>query len=259
MSLSALVFDVDGTLAETEELHRQSFNEAFAAAGLPWHWDAALYGHLLEVTGGKERIAHWIGAHGARPALDRAAIAALHADKTARYAALLAQGALPLRPGVLRLLDEAGAAGLRLAIATTTSMPNVVALLCGALGARALSRFAVIGAGDMVPAKKPAPDIYALVLDRLGLAPHQCVAVEDTVNGLRAASGAGLPTVITTSLYGGTAGFGAALAVVDHLGDPGDPCRVLHGQGLDSGMVTVPALRDWLRVSSGPCVAGTPG
>lgn len=244
--LKALVFDVDGTLAETEELHRQSFNEAFAAAGLPWRWDAKLYGRLLEVTGGKERIAHWIEGYRARPVLDAEGIARLHADKTARYTALLAQGALPLRPGVLRLMDEAGASGLRLAIATTTSMPNVVALLCGALGASALSRFAVIAAGDVVPAKKPAPDVYELVMDRLGLEPDECVAFEDTVNGLRSAGDAGIPTVITTSLYGGMRGFEGALAVVDHLGDPGQPCRVLHGPALAGPVVDLYGVKSWL-------------
>lgn len=249
MSLAALVFDVDGTLAETEELHRQSFNEAFAAAGLPWHWDKSLYGELLEVTGGKERMAHWVHGHNARPALDAAAIARLHADKTARYTALLADGTLPLRPGVLRLLDEAQAAGLRVAIATTTSMPNVVALLCASLGGSALSRFAVIAAGDMVPTKKPAPDVYELVLDRLGLPSERCVAVEDTVNGLRSATGAGIPTIITTSLYGGTRGFDGALAVVDHLGGPDQPCRVLHGPPLAQPVVNLQTIKGWLASS----------
>lgn len=246
MSLAALVFDVDGTLAETEELHRQSFNKAFTAAGLPWHWDKALYARLLEVTGGKERIAHWIEGHNARPALDTAGIARLHADKTTRYAALLAGGSLPLRPGVLRLLDEAQATGLLVAIATTTSMPNVAALLHASLGASALSRFAVIAAGDVVPAKKPAPDVYELVLDRLGLLPEQCVAVEDTVNGLRSATGAGIPTIITTSLYGGTRGFEGALAVVDHLGEPDQPCRVLQGPALPKPIVNLAGIKKWL-------------
>ena len=256
MSLAALVFDVDGTLAETEELHRQSFNEAFAAAGLPWHWDKDLYARLLEVTGGKERIAHWIEGHHARPALDKAAIAQLHADKTARYTGLMAGGTLPLRPGVLRLLDEARAAGLPLAIATTTSMPNVVALLCASLGPSALSRFAVIAAGDVVPAKKPAPDVYQLVLDRLRLPPERCVAVEDTVNGLRSAMGAGIPTLITCSLYGGTRGFDGALAVVNHLGDTDQPCRVLHGPALPRPVVSLDGIKGWLASYHGEKLRG---
>lgn len=246
MTLAALLFDVDGTLAETEDAHRHAFNAAFAAAGLPWAWDTETYARLLDVTGGKERIAHWIGAHGARPALDAAAVARLHADKTARYTAVVAGGAMPLRPGVLRLLNEARDAGLRVAVATTTSLPNVEALLRAALGPDALSRFAAIAAGDEAPRKKPAPDIYRLALDRLGLLPGHCVAIEDSVNGLRAARAAGVPTVVTTSLYGGTEGFEDALAVVDHLGEAGAPCRVIRGPALRGPAVDLPALRSWM-------------
>ena len=153
-ALSALIFDVDGTLAETEELHREAFNAAFAAAGLDWHWDQGLYAELLEVSGGKERIAHYQRRTGIAPALDSAAIAALHADKTARYTARIRAGSLALRPGIRRILAEAKVARLRLAIATTTSHPNVQALLAAAAP---LPAFDVIAAGDDVPAKKPAP------------------------------------------------------------------------------------------------------
>ena len=133
--LSALIFDVDGTLAETEELHREAFNAAFAAAGLDWHWDTALYSQLLAVSGGKERIAHYQHRAGITPALDPAQVAALHADKTTRYTARLSASDISLRPGIRRVLAEAKEAGLRLAIATTTSRPNVDALLrrCGRL------------------------------------------------------------------------------------------------------------------------------
>jgi beta-phosphoglucomutase-like phosphatase (HAD superfamily) len=167
--LRALIFDVDGTLAETEELHRQAFNQSFAAFGLPWAWDQALYKQLLDVTGGKERIAHFVG-DGSLPA---ETIAALHADKTQRYAHLVASGGVTLRPGVRRLLSEAEGQGVRLAIATTTSRPNVDALLQATLGRQP---FEVIAAGDEVPAKKPAPDIYRLALHRLGLPPSDCAA-----------------------------------------------------------------------------------
>ena len=215
MKLQALIFDVDGTLAETEELHRQAFNESFAASGLSWVWDQALYARLLEVTGGKERIAHYLRDYGTDVALDRAAIAALHADKTARYTALVAEGGLALRPGVARLIAEAEAAGIRLAIATTTSRPNVDALLRATLGRQP---FDVIAAGDEVTAKKPAPDVYELALGRLALPAAACVALEDTLNGLRSAQGAGLRCVMTKSLYGGAGPFPGALAVVDDLG-----------------------------------------
>lgn len=245
MTLDALIFDVDGTLAETEEVHRRAFNEAFDAALLPWRWDPPLYGQLLEIAGGKERMQHYISAFGAEPGIGPAAIARLHADKTDRYAALIAAGQVTLRPGVARLLDEAEAAGLRLAIATTTSPSNVVTLLRATLGPDAMARFAVVAAGDVVAAKKPAPDIYRLALDGLCLPPERCLAVEDTPNGLRSASAAGIPTLITTSLYGGTAGFAGALAVVDSLGELDAPCRVLQGPALDGPAVTLAELRRW--------------
>ena len=249
MPLEALIFDVDGTLAETEECHRHAFNAAFAAAGLGWHWDQALYGKLLEVTGGKERIRRYADTHG--EAIDDSAIARLHAGKTARYVASVEAGAIALRPGVTRLLHEARAAGLRLAIATTTTPANVSALLRTTLGPDATGVFECIGAGDMVAAKKPAPDIYQFVLDRMGLGPGQCLALEDTPNGLRAALGAGIATVVTTSLYGGTEGFDDARLVVDGLGDPQAPCRVLRGPALDGPMVRVADLRRALRSAPG--------
>ncbi len=239
-TLQALIFDVDGTLAETEELHRHAFNAAFTEAGLDWHWDQAAYAGLLEVTGGKERIARYMDALPAR--LDGDAVQRLHAAKTAHYVAAVEAGGITLRPGVRRLLLEARAAGLRLAIATTTSPANVDALLHATLGADGLALFDVVGAGDVVPHKKPAPDIYRWVLDRLGLTAACCIAFEDTPNGLNSARGAGIPTVVTTSLYGGTAGFEAALLVVDGLGDPGAPCRVLRGPALPGPVLDLAAL-----------------
>lgn len=243
---AALIFDVDGTLAETEELHREAFNASFRAAGLPWVWDRALYADLLHVTGGKERIRSFMDRDGATPELDAGSIARLHADKTARYTAAVASGGMALRPGVERLLLEARAAGTRLAIATTTSPANVDALLRATLGPGGPALFEVIAAGDAVPAKKPAPDIYRLALDGLGLPPEACIAFEDTLNGLRSARGAGIPTVMTVSLYGGSAGFDDALAVVDHLGDPGLPCRSLQGPPLDRPMVGLEQLGAWV-------------
>jgi len=210
--LQALIFDVDGTLAETEELHRRAFNESFAAAGLSWVWNQALYGQLLEVTGGKERIAHYISAYAGTPVLDRVTIAALHADKTLRYAALIDQGDITLRPGIAEVLKEAAASGIRLAIATTTSRPNVDSLLRATLSSHP---FEVIAAGDEVGAKKPAPDIYQLALQRLGLPPTDCVAIEDTLNGLRSAQAAGLRCIITPSVYGGIGPFPNALRIAD--------------------------------------------
>ena len=203
--LRALVWDVDGTLAETEhDGHRVAFNQAFAEAGLPWVWDATLYRALLSTTGGKERMARWWQQvdPAAAAAPDAAArIARLHARKTAIYVDLVARGVVQLRPGVERLLRAAREQGLTLAIATTTSPDNVLALLQASLGADSPGWFACIGAGDVVPAKKPAPDIYLWVLQRLGLAPSQALALEDSAPGVAAALAAGLPTVVTRSRY----------------------------------------------------------
>jgi len=224
-TLQALIFDVDGTLADTErDGHRPAFNAAFAEHGLDWHWDEALYGQLLAITGGKERMRHYAEQHAAdvatRDDFDDL-IKKLHAAKTAHYVRLVEQGGLPLRPGIAGLICEARRQGLRLAIATTTSPENVDALLRATLGQDAPGWFEVIGAGDIVPAKKPAPDIYTWVLDRLALPAAACLAIEDSENGLRAAQGAGLPCLVTRNAYTAGQDFSGALGVVDDLADIG--------------------------------------
>ena len=231
MTLAAFIFDVDGTLADTErDGHRVAFNQAFAEASLDWHWDVPLYGKLLAVTGGKERMRHYLDRYRpdwARPADLDALIARLHAAKTRHYTRLLAQGGIPLRPGVARLLDEARTAGIRLAIATTTTPENVTVLLEHAIAPEAVAWFEVIAAGDVVPAKKPAPDIYRYALDKLGLAPDACLAFEDSENGLRAARDAGLRTVITVNDYTRDQDFADAVLVLDQFGEPQQSFRVL--------------------------------
>ncbi|MBI3574774.1 MAG: HAD family hydrolase [Gammaproteobacteria bacterium] len=231
MTLQALLFDVDGTLADTErDGHRVAFNRAFEAADLDWRWDVALYGELLAITGGKERMYYYIERYRPdwpKPKNFSELVARLHASKTRHYTEMLAQGAIPLRPGVRRLLAEARAAKLRLAIATTTTPANVSALLRHTLGPGAEFWFEVIGAGDAVPAKKPAPDIYYYVLERLGLPASDCLAFEDSENGVRAARAAGLKTVVTVNDYTRAHDFTGAAVVLDHLGEADQPFTVL--------------------------------
>ena len=199
--IQALIFDVDGTLADTErDGHRVAFNQSFKEAGLDWYWDIALYGELLSITGGKERIHYFVELYYPELKGDvkmAVTIAILHKEKTRIYTELLSTGRIPLRPGIKRLLLEAKSAGLRLAIATTTTPENVTALLKYSLGEDSLNWFEVIAAGDIVPAKKPAPDIYLWALQKLQLKPEECLAFEDSENGLKSSLGAGLKTLIT--------------------------------------------------------------
>ncbi|MCK0196318.1 HAD family hydrolase [Ancylobacter sp. 6x-1] len=221
MRAEGIIFDVDGTLAETEEVHRQAFNDTFARFDLPWHWDRSLYRRLLDVTGGKERIRAYVASddppQGAR-ALDL--VLELHTAKTECYTELVVAGAAKLRPGVKRLIAEARRDSVRLAIATTTSLPNVEALLAAAFGSDAAKIFEFIGAGDVVPRKKPAPDIYRLVLDEMRMPTFACIAVEDSRNGLDSARAAGLPTLVTPSVYTSHQSFPGAMAVVPDLDTP---------------------------------------
>jgi HAD superfamily hydrolase (TIGR01509 family) len=211
--VEALIFDVDGTLAETEELHRRAFNECFAEWDLGWHWGRADYARLLKTTGGKERIAAFMAEIGT----EGVDIPALHAAKTARYTALMAQGAMHLRPGVAALIARARARGQRLAIATTTSRPNVEALSLACFARPASEVFDVIAAGDEVAMKKPAPDVYLLALDRLGLAPTACRAFEDSRNGLLSAQQAGLQVIVTPSAYTEGEDFTGATRILPDL------------------------------------------
>lgn len=249
MRLKALIFDVDGTLADTEAAHCAAFNDAFAAAGLAWHWDAAQYRALLRVTGGKERIAHFIGTlplDEAEKARLCVRVPGLHADKTRRYAQRVAHGQVVLRTGIARLITEARMAGVQLALATTTSPQNVGALIGATLGEGALGWFASRICGDAVAQKKPSPDVYLRVLSELGLRARDCVALEDSANGLRAALGAGLCTVVTPTLWSADEDFSGAALVIPHLGDtqrPLDGADAAHAGGACLGLAALERLR----------------
>ncbi len=224
--LSALIFDVDGTLADTESTHRHAFNAAFKEAGLDWHWNEPLYARLLAVAGGKERLRYYwnrIAPGEANTSAADETIARLHAIKTRHYEAMIGNGWLCLRPGVRRLIREAHAARIPLAIATTTTFANIDALLRAPLGPDWSTLFAAIADGSTAGPKKPAPDVYLKILEQLAQPADTCIAFEDSENGLRAARTAGIPAIITPTAYTASQCFDDALLVLPHLGDPGEP------------------------------------
>jgi HAD superfamily hydrolase (TIGR01509 family) len=254
MTLRALLFDLDGTLADTERLgHRPAYNRAFKALGLPFRWGPKLYRKLLRRTGGRERLLHYLeryhpdlGEH--REAIEadpRAWAKAVHALKSRYFRRLVRRGRVPLRPGVARLMNEAKAEGLRLAIVTSASRSTLAPILRHSLGAALVRQFDVLVCGRDVAHKKPAPDLYWLALQRLELAPGECVAIEDSGSGLAAARAAGIATVVTTNDNTVHDDFAGAQLVVDTLGEPEAPCRVLQGR-LEGHCVTVTALRELL-------------
>jgi beta-phosphoglucomutase-like phosphatase (HAD superfamily) len=232
--LRAVLFDVDGTLADTErDGHRPAFNAAFGELGLGWDWGIELYGELLAITGGKERIRHYMEKHVpdelSRQELDDW-IASLHKVKTRHYVNMLENGKIPLRPGVERLIQNLRDENIEIAIATTTTPENVTSLLKSTLGEDSPGWFDVIGAGDIVPGKKPEPDIYHWVLERLGLPASQCIAIEDSENGIRSALAAGLDTVVTVNAYTQLQNFDGAALVLSNLGEPAQPFELLKGR-----------------------------
>lgn len=246
--LEALIFDVDGTLADTErDGHRVAFNQAFAEAGLDWDWTVELYGELLQVTGGKERIHLYVEKFLKGFSLDEDIIefaARLHKRKTHFYVELLQTGAIPLRSGVVRLIEEARAAGLRLAIATTTTPENVTSLLSATLGKESINWFEVIAAGDIVPTKKPAPDIYTWAMEQMKLSPENCLAFEDSLNGVKSSLAADLKTIITVNGYTKNDDFSGAEIVLDQYGEPDDSFTVIEGVASGYNYVNLDLLKE---------------
>ncbi len=231
--LKAFIFDVDGTLSDTErDGHRVAFNQAFEEFGMDWHWSVETYGELLAVTGGKERMKFYLDKFLDKDKIPQGIeekIPELHAAKTRHYTKLLSSGAIPLRPGVERLIDEARQRGFRLAIATTTTPENVTALLSHTLGEDSINWFEVIAAGDIVPAKKPGPDIYEYALNEMKLSADECIAFEDSENGIKSSTGASLCTIITINDYTKEHDFTDACIVLDQMGEPGQPFSVIAG------------------------------
>ena len=245
--LRALIFDVDGTLADTESAHREAFNEAFSEANLSWQWDEDLYTKLLEVSGGKERIRYFWRGLDPDAAMSRHGgdtIARLHTSKTRIYDAKVSGGRLPLRAGVLRLVHEATQHRIPIAIATTTTPANIDALLRTPLGSGWRDYFAAIADAATAPRKKPDPQAYGQVVLSLHLPAADCLALEDSQNGLRAARAAGIPTIVTPTAYTRMQDFGDALLVLPHLGDPEQPMTQWIA-GLSHRWVDLAALRSW--------------
>jgi HAD superfamily hydrolase (TIGR01509 family) len=247
MMLNALIFDVDGTFAETETLHCAAFNAAFKQCGMDWQWEHTLYSRLLEIAGGMNRLAHYWKSVDPRGAAHSGAafkIRQIHALKTRLYGELVSEAKLALRPGVLRLISEARLAGVKVAIATTTTPSNLDALLGVHFGSAWRTLFDVVCDASTAPLKKPAPDIYLAALSALGARPDDCLAIEDSGNGVRAATAAGIAVLVTHTPHTRWHDFSGAMLVIPDLADPGKPMpqRI---PGAEYRWVDLNALRRW--------------
>jgi len=220
--IKALIFDCDGVIVDTErDGHRVAFNRAFQAIGLDVEWDVALYGRLLEVAGGKERMKFYFDENGWPENIEDkdTFIKEMHKLKTDLFMQIIASGELPLRPGVARLVDEAIENNLMLAVCSTSNERAVNLVAETMLGKKRKSHFNAILAGDVVSKKKPDPEIYNLALERLGLEPDECVVIEDSRNGLLAAKAAGMHCIVTTNGYTENEDFAGADLIIPELGD----------------------------------------
>lgn len=240
MNLRALIFDVDGTLADTEDVHRQAFNAAFAEMELWWNWSAGEYIELLKISSGPERLTRYIEGQKLAPAEKErllAKVPAIHRVKTRLYHEMISAGHAPIRTGVVRLIQEARAAGLQVALAATSSTSNIEALVSSSLGRDALGWFAVIASVDQVPNRKPAPDLYLRVASQLRVSPQECVVFEDSTNGVRSARAAGMVTIATPSRWTATQDFSDAHMSLYSLGDPIDPLDPITSRSLGASQM----------------------
>lgn len=252
MTLRAVLFDVDGTLADTEALgHRPAYNRAFRKLGLSLRWGPKLYRRLLKQPGGRERLRYYVehyqpdlGEQQAEAGADLDAwVAKVHELKSKYFRRRMRQGRVPLRPGIARLMREARAHGLKLAIVTNASLKTLKPVLKYCMGPELAAEIEVIASGEEVPRKKPAPDLYRLALRRLGVSAHEAIALEDSEMGLQAAAAAGVPAVVTVNRDTLDQDFAAAALVVSSLGEPGAPARALKGKLDGPAWVTIETLR----------------
>ena len=242
-SLKSIIFDMDGTLADTEELHRRAFNLAFRERACPLNWSRLEYKQLLSISGGRERIHHCLQRAGMAGAELQQTVDAVHRRKSALYRQILVSDVITLRPGIRRLVQECRAAGLKLAIATSSSTDNVNTLLSRTFGSAGRDMFDAMVTCDLVAAKKPSPAVYFRALSELGLEAEHCIAIEDTSNGNLAALAAGIRTVITTHPLTVDNDFSGASLVLNHLGEPDKPFKVAAGPAYGRHFVDLDLLR----------------
>lgn len=240
--LKAIIFDMDGTLADTEELHRRAFNLAFKECGCPLNWPRREYKQLLSISGGKERIHHCLRRAGAAGDELQRTVDTVHQRKSVIYREILVESNIELRPGIRRLIGECRQADLKLAIATSSSVENAATLLNNVFGRYGENLFATVVTCDVVADKKPSPAVYEYTLSKLGMKAENCIAIEDTGNGNLAALAAGIKTVITTHPLTIDNDFAGASLVVNHLGEPDNPFRVAAGKSFGRNYVDLALL-----------------
>lgn len=246
MKLNAILFDVGGTIAESEEIHRVSFNEAFKEFGLNWYWDEAIYRELVFIGGGKERIKHYITR--AWPEMLKQKnltkyIESVHKIKGQIYEEFLNDSQLKARPGIIRLLKELKNEKIRLAIVSDTTEANLINLFKKGLGINPIEWFEILAHGGCTIQKKPSPDIYLWTLERLKLPPESCLAIEDAPRGVDSAIDAGLKVLVTPSIYTLEEKFEKSSLLLSHLGEPEEPFNVIKGDAFGHSFVDLDLLK----------------